>query len=193
MSNRGYSFESEIEGYFLDLEGKKRQDAIFDATGRICRTFRVPTSGMMASMPGDVITGNHNFPQQFMIECKARYHMTKKSGQVFRLDTDWVDKNEQESYKAGYLPIFVLSFKRMKKYRIWAVLDEKVYTTLFHYTFTNKPAPFTRKKKTITLVKKVLDANPATFNLERWYLLPWQDVWKVITNLYKKVAHEEEN
>ena len=158
MSSRGYSFESEMEDYFLALEGKNKQSPIFDKTGKIARSFRVPTSGMMASMPGDVLTANPNFPHQFMVECKARSGKTKKSGQVFRLDMEWVEKNIAESKEAGYVPLFVLSFKRQKKHRIWAVLDPVAHQILFNGWLELTPY-HCQKKKSFVLQKSFLDAN----------------------------------
>jgi len=178
MSNRGYSFESEIEEFFLKLENKTKQDPIIDSTGKICRTFRVPTSGAMASFPGDVITSNLKFKQQFMIECKARYDTTKKLGQVFRLDMNWVTKNEEEARKAGYLPLFFLSFKRTKQNRIWAIIDNKVIqllnikvTAVYNYS---------RKKKSIILVKRQLDTNPTSYKLGNRYLVPFEIITEKI-------------
>ena len=129
MSNKGYHFESEVEQMFLDLEGKTKQDPIFDGQ-KIARTFRVPASGMMASLPGDVVTATPWFPKQFMIECKARTMFTKKKGQIFRLDYDWVVKNEQESVKAGYVPLLMFSFKRTKTDRIWVIVPQEVFSVI---------------------------------------------------------------
>jgi len=173
MSNRGYSFESETEGYFLELEGKTRQDPILDGHGKLLRSFRVPTSGMMASFPGDVITANPKFPTQFMVECKARYDMTKKNGQVFRLDPGWVTKNLTEARAAAYLPLFMLSFKRQKKDRIWIILDQEVFNLFDSPSTLATAATYTykmdKKLKHKILVKK--DLKPPLMKLDEWALL----------------------
>lgn len=173
MSNRGYGFESETEGYFLELEGKNRQDPILDGRGKLLRSFRVPTSGMMASFPGDVITANEKFPQQFMVECKARYDITKRNGQVFRLDPEWVTKNLAEARAAAYLPLFMLSFKKTKTDRIWIVLDQETFNLFDSPTTLKTAATYTYKVdknlKYKILVKK--DLKPPLMQLDDWALI----------------------
>ena len=183
--NKGYAFESEVEYYFLSLEGKSRQDPIFDGQ-KIVRSFRVPASGMMASLPGDVVTANPNFPQQFMVECKARTTFTKKKGQIFRLDYGWVTKNEEEAQKAGYLPLLMFSFKRTKKNRIWVVLPKKVFGVLWpgKELHTEKCI---NKKNRVLFIKDELDNKPEKFYiLKNNIVTSFELFWDKVVSTWKK-------
>jgi len=188
MSNKGYGLEHEIEAAFLQLEGKTCEDPIFDTSGKITRTFRVPTSGMMASLPGDVVTGNPKFTRQFMVECKARRHSSKKEGIIFRLNMGWVEKNEKEAVIAGYLPVFVLSFKGTQKNRLWVVIN----STVLEYFYGKFPPAVAvpiawKKKKTVILVKNYLDKHCYIHAIGNLFLLPWSDFF---TRIKYAVNHE---
>lgn len=191
MSNKGYSFESEIEDIFLKLEGKTKQDPIIDGAGKILRTFRVPSSGMMASFPGDVITANPKFDKQIMIECKARYSITKKHGQVFRLNMDWIIKNEKEAYKEGYIPLFALCFKKAKIGRIWFVINKEDTFKLFGNNINFTPLPFKKKGKIISLIKEKLNKS-IIYYFDNYYLFSIEKfLEKIKNNLCKKGGGNE--
>lgn len=180
MSNRGYSLEHEIEAVFLAIEGKTCQDPIFDSTGKICRTFRVPTSGMMASMPGDVLTANPKFDQQFMFECKARYQKNKKDGQIFRLNWSWITKNDEEAAKANYSPVFVLSFKRVKQHKLWIIINEAIFSRYLEKT--QKPLyNIVRGKRVVKLTYRDLCSKLSLGTINKHYILPFDMFFKAIT------------
>lgn len=129
MSSKGYALESEIEDFFLSFTGQNKHDPILisDDTGliRLNRTFRIPTSGAMDSMAGDVITCIPWIPKQFKVECKSRYYKTKKDGSAIMFEHEWVTKNNEEADADDQMPLLVFSFKRVKKDRLWWVLKEQ--------------------------------------------------------------------
>jgi hypothetical protein len=180
MSHLGYDLEHEIESVFLKLEGKTCQDPLFDASGKICRTFRVPTSGMMASMPGDVLTASPRFKQEFMFECKARHQKTKKDGPIFRLNRAWITKNDQEAVKANYLPVFVLSFKRMKINKLWAIINEPIFA--LYLEKTKKPLyNIVKGGNRVKLSYRSLCKTADVGTINQHYILPFELFFESIT------------
>ena len=129
MSHRGYSLESEIEDFFLSLTNQTKQDPILkaDDTGmiKLNRTFRIPTSGAMQSMKGDVLTAIPWLLKQLKVECKSRYVKTKGEGSIIFIEHEWIKKNNEEADADNQMPLLVFSFKKVKKDRLWWVLKEQ--------------------------------------------------------------------
>lgn len=115
MSHKGYAMESEIEDFFLRLTNQTKEDPILktDSSGliKLNRSFRVPTSGAMDSMSGDIITAISWLPKQLKVECKTRRQKTKKDGRIFVLELDWVRKNNREADIDHQMPVLVFAFK----------------------------------------------------------------------------------
>lgn len=134
MSHKGYIFESEIEDFFLALTNQKKKDPILktDHTGmiRVNRTFRIPTSGAMESMKGDVLTAIPWLPKQMKVECKNRRERTKKDGPIFSIEIDWIEKNNAEAAADRQLPVLTLKFKRTPTHRVWWLMRERDFRLL---------------------------------------------------------------
>lgn len=134
MSKLGYQFESEIENFFLDFEGLNKQTPLlgFDGTGNLLfkRTFRVPNSGAMQSIKGDIITALPWLSRQMKVECKSRYDSTKKDGPIINIDKSWITKNEQEARADHQIPALVFSIKKVKTHRIWWVMHSDDFLNL---------------------------------------------------------------
>ena len=135
MSKRGYIFESEIEDFFLGLTNQKKSDPILKAnkTGMIYlnRSFRIPTSGALDGMKGDILTAIPWLPKQFKVECKIRREKTKKEGRIFRLELDWVRKNNEEAEEDNQIPILTFAFKGdTTGNRVWWLLRNYDYDRL---------------------------------------------------------------
>ncbi len=115
MSHKGYAFESEIEDFFLRLTGQTKQDPILksDSQGliRLNRTFRIPTSGAMESMKGDILTAIPWLPKQLKVECKIRRQKSKKEGRIFTLELEWIRKNNEEGLADNQIPLLTFAFK----------------------------------------------------------------------------------
>lgn len=177
MSHKGYGLEHELEAYFLRFTNQTVQDPIMDGNGNIKRTFRVPSSGAMASFKGDIRTAIPWLPKQFLVEAKHRRMKSKKGSKtspVYRLEMKLVDKNNSEADQVGLTPIFVFSFKGCPHNRIHVVFRECDYVFLLsHLNMVNCNLPeivnsFELKpnKKSYTIDKKELDAvgsHPVSF------------------------------
>jgi hypothetical protein len=130
MSHKGYAFESELEDVFLSLTGQTKQDAIFNDKGEIHRTFRVPTSGAMACLKGDVRTCLPFLQKQWLIEAKARTEKTKKYGRQFPLELEWFSKIIEEGKGENRIPVVAISFKGARAKRVWLAFLESDYNTI---------------------------------------------------------------
>lgn len=131
MSKRGYRFESETEQFFLDLTGQNRNDSILKANGGINRTFRVPGSGAMSALKGDVITAILWLEKQLKVECKQRHERNKKDGMIFFVEKEWIDKNTEEAIADNQIPILTLSFKGAQNDRVWVIIEDEFYFDIF--------------------------------------------------------------
>lgn len=116
---KGYSFEHEIENFFLALAGQCRSTSLLD------RSFRVPSSGSFSWLKGDVYTNIPFLPRQFVIECKSR------KGASFYLKTQWLQKLESEAAQLGRIPLFAISLKGRKKDRVWFLIRVSDFIKLF--------------------------------------------------------------
>jgi len=82
---------------------------------RIARLFqgkRIPLSGSLSSMPGDVIT------DRFLIECKLRGSSGKKQ---IAIEKVWLKKIEKAAHIQNRIPLLVFKYKNDKSY--YAVLN----------------------------------------------------------------------
>jgi hypothetical protein len=111
MSHRGYGLEHETEIYFLDLNGQTNKDPIIGQTGNIGRTFRVPASGALAALKGDVRTAIPWIKKQIMVECKDKRKKSADGSQFYRLRMDIVQKNIEEAKAANMIPVFLFAYK----------------------------------------------------------------------------------
>lgn len=135
MSHKGYQFESEIEDFFLELTGQTKKDPILKADEKglikVNRSFRIPTSGAMESMKGDILTAIPWLPRQFKVECKTRREKNKKDGRIFTLELDWVRKNNQEAKVDNQIPLLTFAFKGdTSGNRIWWLIQNNDYVRL---------------------------------------------------------------
>jgi len=199
MSHKGYVFESEIEDFFLEFTGQTKKDPILksDKMGmiKLNRTFRIPTSGAMDSMKGDVITSIPWLPQQLKVECKSRREKNKKDGPILNVELDWIEKNNQEAYDDYQLPILVVKFKRIPHNRVWWIMKETDFDALMEPVKEQKvlglgSADITITKTRIKLVHKELaeTADPILFLIdsEDYYLIPhhvFNDMMKKLKNV----------
>ena len=188
MSHKGYGLEHELEAYFLKLTGQTIQDPIMDGNGNIKRTFRVPSSGAMASFKGDVRTAVPWLPKQFLVEAKHRREKSKKGSKttpVYRLDMRLVNKNNSEADQVGLVPIFVFAFKGSPTNRIQVIFRE--YDYIFFLSHLNlvdcklpeilNGLPMKTNKKSFLINKKALDdihGHPVLFPHDeaRYVLMP---------------------
>lgn len=138
MSKKGYEFESQTEQLFLDLTEQKRSEPllVFNAKGELVvnRSFRVPSSGAMESIKGDIITAIPWLPRQLKVECKARYTQLKTRGAVINFEREWITKHLEEAIADHQLPVWTFSFKGAREGRVWFLIKEGDYTEL-----TGKP------------------------------------------------------
>lgn len=112
MSHKGYGLEHETEIYFLELSGQTNKDPIISPkTGSINRTFRVPASGALAALKGDVRTAISWLKRQIIVECKDKRKKNSVGGQYYRLRMDIVQKNIDEATDANNIPVFLFAFK----------------------------------------------------------------------------------
>ena len=123
--NKGYVLEHEVEEIFLQLAKQNRDVPMSE------RTFRVPQSGSIRGLKGDIVTNVPFLPFQFLIECKSRKTKSKK-GPVFRLDFEWLLKLEKEAMEVNKIPLLVFSFKGVKLDRIWCCIRENDYKSIFN-------------------------------------------------------------
>jgi len=198
MSHKGYGLEHELEAYFLRFTGQTVQDPIMDGNGNIKRTFRVPSSGAMASFKGDVRTAVPWLPRQFLVEAKHRREKSKKGSKsvpVYHLDMRLVDKNNREADQVGLMPIFVFAFKGCPTNRIHVVFREPDYEFLTSHQKKEqwvpeaiKSLPMKTNKKSYTITKKELDAfssRPSAFAHDglSYVLIPLATLGVVVENL----------
>ena len=141
--NKGYPLEHEVEQIFLNLAGQRRTNGI------LTRTFRVPQSGSIRGLKGDVVTNIPFLKKQFLIECKAR------KSEPFYLDPEWLLKIEQEAKETDKIPLLVFSFKGAKKDRLWCCIRFTDYENLFNERpiITSK---LSLSRKKYSLVRKKL-------------------------------------
>jgi hypothetical protein len=66
---------------------------------------RIPLSGSLSSMPGDVIT------ERFLVECKLRGSSGKKQ---IAIEKTWLRKIEKEAQAQGRIPLLVFKYKNDK-------------------------------------------------------------------------------
>ncbi len=159
MSNKGYQLESELESFFLLFTNQTKKDSLFK-DGKINRSFRVPNSGAMAALAGDVRTCLPFLKKQFMVECKGRTQSTKKGGKIYRLKYEWLQKNEKEADEEGLMPIHALSFKGTKKSRVWVIFRKRDLKEFIPLSFDIIPLGLSMQKekgKSLTLQKNFLD------------------------------------
>jgi len=133
MSNKGYNLESEIENFFLMLTGKKRNDPIILKDGSFGRSFRIPNSGAMKSLKGDVIGILPWIKKFFKVECKHRYECTKKKGQYICILKEWIDKNNEEAKIDNQIPILCIAFKREKISKTWFIVEFDFFDNVRSY------------------------------------------------------------
>jgi len=125
MSRKGYGLEHEVEDIFLRLAGQQRETPLSE------RTFRVPQSGSIRGLKGDVLTNVPFLPFQFLIECKSRKIRSAKGDFIFRLDASWLSKISQEADSVGRIPLLVFSFKGAKVDRLWCCIRKSDYEKIF--------------------------------------------------------------
>ncbi len=118
MSKKGYSLEHEIEVWICKLA---EQDLILSP---LDRSFRVPNSGAMANLKGDVRTNKIEWlPKDIIFECKHRKNAStskaseKKRLKSLRVEKEWLDKNRDEAEKENKLSAICISFKHASKNR----------------------------------------------------------------------------
>lgn len=154
MSLKGYDLEHWTERFFLDLFGISPRSPILDETGKILRSFRVPSSGALSSLKGDVIVPNF-LGFSLVIECKRRKEKTKKRGHQFSLKFDWLKKIQEEAKDA--IPVFVFSLTGVKgKY---FVFREKDFDLLFGQRSFHQVC-VTVEKRVVILSKSDLERSP---------------------------------
>jgi len=161
MSSKGYALESEIEDMFLAYTGQTKKDPVIVGP-TINRTFRVPTSGAMACLNGDVRTQVPFLKKQFMVECKRRKEKSSL-GKVYRLEWEWLRKNAEEADSDDMIPIHIVSFTHANKNRMWVVFRGSEFfefegsESFSSDSFVSYPLKKNVSKKSLTLVKSVLD------------------------------------
>jgi hypothetical protein len=148
MSRKGYSLEHEIEDIFLKLAGQQREIPLSD------RTFRVPQSGSIRGLKGDILTNVPFLPFQFLIECKSRKTRSAKGDFIFRLDASWLSKVSQEADSVGRVPLLVFSFKGTKVDRLWCCIRRSDYEKIFDKI--ERVYEVKRSKKSFILNKSTL-------------------------------------
>jgi len=166
MAGKGYNFESEIEDFFLEMENKNKHTPllVFDERGflKVNRSFRVPASGAMDSIKGDIITANEKFTRQFKVECKSRLEKTKRDGQIVHAEKEWITKNEREAKEDNQVPVLCFSFKRVQKNRIWWLMKEEDFKAYIYHEecYLGSPEVIkpkqSKKKDVLTFILKDL-------------------------------------
>lgn len=150
MSHKGYDLEHWVERFFLDLFKISSKSPVLSETGKILRPFRVPSSGALSCLKGDVIVPNF-LGQTLVIECKRRKERTKKRGYQFSLRLDWLKKIQEEAKDS--VPVFVFSLTQIKgKY---FVFREEDFYRLFGQ-LSLQPLCISTERTTIILSKKEL-------------------------------------
>jgi hypothetical protein len=149
MSRKGYSLEHEVEDIFLKLAGQQREIPLSE------RTFRVPQSGSIRGLKGDILTNVPFLPFQFLIECKSRRTKSAKNDFIFRLDTSWLSKVSQEADSVERVPLLVFSFKGAKVDRLWCCIRKSDYEKVFGDKI-DRVYEVKRSKKSFILNKSTL-------------------------------------
>lgn len=199
MSNLGYAFESEIEDFFLSFPGQNKHDPILKTTStgviQVNRSFRVPSSGAMDSLAGDVITYIPWLSKQFKVECKSRREKNKRDGPIFNVELAWIEKNNEEAYADNQLPILVLKFKRLPHNRVWWIIKEADFEKLVEPIEEGKelglrPADIKVNKTRIKLIHKEINDPADTImfliDSEEYLLMPhhvFNDVMEKLKNV----------
>lgn len=182
MSNKGYGFEHFIEGYFLQLTNQKITDPIF-WHGKVNRSFRVPGSGAMSSLAGDVVTELPFLTTQFMVECKHR-KQRHKDGPVFRVPLKDLHKNLSESTKEDKLSLFAISYKGTSENRIQIIVDKETYLLFQAFPLFKSALKYDLPKdkykidKSLILKKKYLDE---VYSQQKDYVISVNDEWFVMS------------
>ena len=189
MSKKGYAFESETEDFFLKQTDMNKQTPLLKFNDKglllINRSFRVPNSGAITSIKGDVITAIPWLPKQFKVECKARYMHNKKDGQIVLFEKEWITKNEEEAKRDNQISVLTFSFKKVKQRRQWWIIHNLDFEFLrFHAMFNfhkiSIDVNLKQSSKTIKFVHKDLAKISDncvyhfknTNNNEFYYLIP---------------------
>jgi hypothetical protein len=76
---------------------------------------RIPLSGSLSSMPGDVVT------ERFLVECKLRGSSGKKQ---IAIEKAWLRKIEKEAQAQGRIPLLVFKYKDDKDYYVILNLND---------------------------------------------------------------------
>lgn len=135
MSNRGYFFEHFCENWALQLEGKTINDDMEQ------RSIRVPTSGAMRGMNGDIRTRFNWLDKQLLVECKSRQNASsKKDVRSIRLEKEWLDKNYEEAIKDKRLSAVMINYKGTKHNRVHVVMPLDHFTELIQLIRDRKNA-----------------------------------------------------
>jgi hypothetical protein len=198
MSHRGYGLEHQIEEYFLLLTGHTNKDPIMDAEGRISRSFRVPNSGAMRSLKGDVRSCLGFVPKEFLIEAKHRREKSKDGSiftPVYHLDMELVQKNVLEAEECGYMPVFAFAYKGSPRNRLHAIFRQADYDVLWNAAKgvmrkSLEPLEIELKEnlKTYTIRKDLLDekiGHPLTFqnDAEKFIIISWDIFGEILVAL----------
>lgn len=67
---------------------------------------RIPLSGSLSSMPGDVVT------DEFLVECKLRGSSGRKH---ISIEKEWLIKIKKEALSLSKIPLFVFKYKNDKE------------------------------------------------------------------------------
>jgi hypothetical protein len=70
---------------------------------------RIPLSGSLSFMPGDVIT------DKFLVECKLRGSSGKKQ---IAIEKTWLTKIEKEARSQNKIPLLIFKYKNDKDYYV---------------------------------------------------------------------------
>jgi len=174
MSSKGYNFESEVEDWFLAFTGQNKHDPILKADDKglihVNRSFRIPSSGAMDSLKGDILTAIPGLPRQIKVECKSRYEHTKKDGQMIIVEKEWLSKNEAEAKADNQIPVLTFSFKRLQKDRIWWIIKKADFGRWFNVMLPEIPQTIkpqeSKKKDTLKFAHKDLVSKKCLIFLE---------------------------
>lgn len=159
MTRKGYSFEHEIEQFFLDL-GKQTRDIDISR-----RSYRVPVSGSIQGFKGDIVTHLSFLPKQFLVECKSRASRCKVP--TFYVEKHWLAKLSEEAQRTSRIPLFALSFKGRKKNRVWFLMPYTDFVSLF-----GNPPQTVIPSKALIRPRTYIIRNPQNFSIyESWILV----------------------
>lgn len=198
MSHKGYAFESELEDVFLSLTGQTKKDSIFNDKGEIHRTFRVPTSGAMACLKGDIRTCLPFLQKQWLIEAKARTEKTKKYGRQFPLEMEWFLKIVEEGKEENRVPVVAVSFKGAREKRVWLAFLVEDYGDIFpsytHYKVLHL-ASESQKKRYLLRHKDIVGERASRFTLDienrTWIFDTLEHVIYMLEEIKRKRGNEK--